>query len=149
MKKNFKTLIECAPLIAAACIVGILWFDGAESTVAESNISESVKQETHVELSVKETLAEKNARKSAEMYIKTVPLSYSGLISQLEFDGYSKEEATYGADQCGADWFAEATECAQNYLDTMGMSRTELYNQLEYEGFTDEQIEHALEEVGY
>ena len=99
--------------------------------------------------SAKETLGEKNARKSAEAYVKMMGFSYSGLIAQLEYEGYSNDEATYGADNCGADWYAEATESAENYLDVMGMSRSELYAQLEYEGFTDDQIEHALTEVGY
>ena len=75
--------------------------------------------------------------------------SYTGLIQQLEFEGYPHEDAVYGADNCNADWFAEAAESAQNYINLMPMSKEELINQLEFEGFTSEQAEHGAQAVGY
>lgn len=50
------------------------------------------------------TLGEKNALKSAQNYISMSGFSHDGLVQQLEFDGYSTEEATFAADNCGADW---------------------------------------------
>ena len=41
------------------------------------------------------------AAKSAKNYLDTMPFSKSELIHQLEFDGYSKEEAEYGAQAAG------------------------------------------------
>lgn len=95
------------------------------------------------------TIGKRNAKKSAKSYISALALSRTQMIEQLEFEGYTTEEATYGADNCGADWNVEAAECAENLLDVMGMSRSQLAEQLEFVGFTDEQIEYALEKVGY
>lgn len=96
-----------------------------------------------------ETLSQKNALRSAKNYISMMGFSYTGLIQQLEFEGYPHEDAVYGADNCNADWFAEAAESAQNYINLMPMSKEELINQLEFEGFTSEQAEHGAQAVGY
>lgn len=95
------------------------------------------------------TLGEKNALKTAKNYLSTMAFSYKGLIKQLEFEGYSNEEATYGADNCGADWNEQAAKCARNYLNTMSFSKSSLINQLEFEGFTSEQAKYGAEAVGY
>lgn len=95
------------------------------------------------------TIGEKNALSSAKSYLSLMAFSYSGLIKQLEFEGYSNEEATYAADNCGADWNEQAKKCAQSYLDLMSFSRSGLINQLEFEGFTREQAEYGVSAVGY
>lgn len=95
------------------------------------------------------TLGERNALSKAKSYLNTLAFSYSGLIKQLEYEGYSSEEAKYGVDNCGADWKEQAALKAQSYLDTMAFSREGLINQLEYEGFTKEQVEYGVEAVGY
>ena len=76
-------------------------------------------------------------------------MSYSSLVEQLEFEGYSNEEATYAADNCGADWDEQAVKCAEDYADIMEGSRSNLIEQLEYEGFTSEQAEYAADAVGF
>ena len=75
--------------------------------------------------------------------------SRSGLIGQLEYEGYSTEDATFAADNCGADWNEQAAKSAQTYLDTMSFSRQGLIDQLVYEGFTQEQAEHGVTAAGY
>ena len=50
----------------------------------------------------------KNALKSADSYLRYSAFSHDGLINQLEYEGYSTEEATYAADNCGADWDEQA-----------------------------------------
>jgi len=95
------------------------------------------------------TIGEKNALSRALVYLRTMPFSYSGLIDQLEYEGYSYQEAKYGADNCGADWNEQATLKAQVYLDTMPFSRQGLIDQLIYEGFTQSQAEYGVNAVGY
>ena len=95
------------------------------------------------------TKGEKNALSSALNYLRTMPFSYSGLINQLEYEGYTNEQAVYGADNCGADWNEQAALMAQNYLDTMSLSRDGLIRQLEFEGFTRQQAEYGVQAVGY
>lgn len=95
------------------------------------------------------TLGEKNALKHAKTYLNVMPFSYEGLIEQLEYEGYTHNEAVYGADNCGADWYEEAYKKAQSYLDIMSFSRSGLIEQLEYEGFTTSEAEYAADMVGY
>lgn len=95
------------------------------------------------------TLGEKNALKSALNYLSFMSFSYSGLISQLEFEGYTNEEAEYAADNCGADWNEQAALKAENYLESMSFSREGLIAQLEFEGFTRQQAEYGVKAVGY
>lgn len=95
------------------------------------------------------TIGEQNALSSAKDYLNVMPFSYSGLIDQLKYEGYSDDEAKYGADNCGADWNEQAAKAAQNYLEIMSFSRQGLIDQLEYEGYTPEQAEYGVSAVGY
>lgn len=95
------------------------------------------------------TTGEKNALRSAQSYVELMGFSRSGLIEQLEYEGYSNAEAVYGADHCGADWYEEAAESAASYLDVMSFSKTGLIEQLEYEGFTHDQAVYGVEQNGY
>ena len=96
-----------------------------------------------------ETMGEKNALKNAKTYLSMIPFSYTGLIAQLEFEGYSNAESIYGADNCGANWNEQATKKAKTYLDMMAFSRDGLIAQLEFEGFTNEQAIYGTEANGY
>lgn len=95
------------------------------------------------------TMGERNALDSAEQYLNSMAFSYSGLIEQLEYEGYSNSEATYAADNCGADWYEQAALSAKEYLDAMSFSRQGLIEQLEYEGFTYGQAVYGVEQNGY
>ena len=90
------------------------------------------------------TNGERNALQKAHAYLDYTPFSYSGLIEQLEYEGYSYAEAKYAADNCGADWYEEAAKKAQKYLDYTSFSRSGLVEQLEYEGFTHDQAEYGV-----
>lgn len=80
-----------------------------------------------------ETTSQRNAVKSAKSYIKYMAFSYEGLISQLEYEQYSHEDAVYGADNCGADWMEQAVKSAKSYINYMAFSYKGLIKQLEYE----------------
>jgi hypothetical protein len=95
------------------------------------------------------TLAQQNAIRQAQSYLDYSGFSRVGLIDQLEYEGYSTEEATFGADNAGADWNAEAAEKAASYLEYSSFSRQGLYDQLAFEGFTDAEIQFGLAAVGY
>lgn len=95
------------------------------------------------------TIGQKNACQQAESYLSIMPFSYNGLIEQLEYEGFSNQEATYAADNCGADWNEQAAKQAKSYLEIMSFSRKSLIEQLEYEGFTAEQAGYGARENGY
>lgn len=95
------------------------------------------------------TLGEQNALKSAQEYLSFSSFSHSGLIQQLEFEGYSHAEATYGADRCGANWFEQAAKSAADYLRVSAFSESGLRDQLKFEGFTDTQAYYGAAKNGY
>lgn len=116
----------------------------------EKNISEA--QETAVpETDASNDTAsvgEKNALKQAKNYLAFSAFSYTGLIEQLEYEGYTNEEATYAVDNCGADWFEQAAKKAKDYLSYSAFSYSGLIEQLEFEGFTTEQATQAVDNCG-
>lgn len=95
------------------------------------------------------SIGQKNAMSAAQSYLNYSNFSYSGLVKQLEFEGYSHEDATFAVDHCGADWYAQAANMARRYLEYSSFSRDGLINQLVFEGFTYEQAEHGVSAVGY
>ena len=95
------------------------------------------------------TVGENNALISAKQYLNTMAFSYSGLIEQLEYEGYTNSEAIYAVNNCGADWYEQAELSAKEYLDVMPFSRQGLIEQLEYEGFTHSQAVYGVEQNGY
>jgi Host cell surface-exposed lipoprotein len=92
-----------------------------------------------------ESVAEANARQSAEEYLEFQAFSRQGLIDQLKFEGFSRKAATYGADAAGADWNEQAVKSAEAYLEMQSFSRSGLIGQLEFEGFTQAQAEHGVQ----
>ena len=95
------------------------------------------------------TTGEKNALRTAREYLNISAFSYTGLIHQLEYEGYLTEEATYAADNCNANWNEQAAKAAKEYLNVSSFSRQELINQLIYEGYTQEQAEYGVTQNGY
>ena len=95
------------------------------------------------------SLSQQNAVDKAQGYLRLAGFSRTGLIEQLEFEGFGTEDATFGVDNAGADWNAECAEKAQSYLDLTSFSRQGLYDQLAFEGFQAAEIEFALGQVGY
>ncbi|MEG2934524.1 MAG: Ltp family lipoprotein [Gordonibacter sp.] len=106
------------------------------------------KVETPAPAAPAETAGQKNAVKKAKSYINVSAFSYSGLIEQLEYSKFSTEDATYGADNCGANWMTQAEKKAASYLEVSSFSRDGLIEQLVYSGFTEEQAVHGADSVG-
>lgn len=94
------------------------------------------------------TLEQQNAVTTALDYIDFMAFSRSGLIDQLEYEGYSSDDATLVVDHIGVDWNQQAEFMAQQYLDTMSFSRDGLIEQLEYEGFSHDQAVHGVDKAG-
>lgn len=94
------------------------------------------------------TVSQQNALGSAENYLSISGFSRTGLIKQLEFEGYSTDDATLAVDTVGADWMVQAERSAKNYMDVSSFSRSGLIGQLEFEGYTTEEAEHGANSVG-
>lgn len=115
----------------------------------DGSLSGLVINSTASEENLSMTMGQKNALRSAKTYLKTMPFSKTGLIKQLEFEGYSTEDASFAADNCGADWKEQAVKKAKSYLDIMAFSKEGLIKQLEFEGFTNEEAVYGATANGY
>jgi hypothetical protein len=124
----------------------------AEAAEVEKALKKHAKKKNgKAESGPKETLAQKNARKSAESYLDgPMAFSKSGLIKQLKFEGFSKADAGYAVDAIDPNWNKQAAKSAKTYLDgPMSFSKSGLADQLEFEGFTDAQVAYGVEKAGY
>ena len=92
--------------------------------------------------------SQKKALDKANDYLLVMAFSHSGLVKQLEYEGYSNADATYAADNCGADWNAQALKKAKSYLGVMAFSYSGLKGQLEYDGFTSSQAAYGADNCG-
>lgn len=97
----------------------------------------------------KPTSNEVHALERAKEYLEIISFSRKGLIEQLEYDGFTEQEATYGVDNCEANWNEQAKKTAKMYVEMMQLPKENLIQQLKYEGFTNEQIEYAILAIGY
>ncbi len=93
------------------------------------------------------TKGEEMALQSAKNYLRYTAFSKKGLINQLEFEGYSNNEAMYAVNNCGADWKEQAVKKAQEYLRYTSFSKKGLMDQLEFEGFTKEEATYGVEQA--
>lgn len=95
-----------------------------------------------------ESVSQRNARLKAADYLEYSAFSRSGLIKQLEFEGFSAADATYGTDAQRANWSAQAARKAKQYLEHSPFSREGLVRQLEFEGFTTAEATYGVNQAG-
>lgn len=115
---------------------------GVES---QADSSAEAEDRTEDSSSLSETSEERNARKSAESYLRFSAFSRTGLIEQLEYEGYSFENSSYAVDAVNADWFEQAAKSAESYLEYSSFSRSGLLDQLIYEGFSEAEAAYGVE----
>jgi len=94
------------------------------------------------------SVSQRNAQGSARDYLSFTSFSRSGLIDQLEYEGFSTSDATWAVDSLNVDWNAQAAGAAQDYLSFTSFSHSGLVDQLEYDGFTPEQAEYGVSQTG-
>lgn len=94
------------------------------------------------------TTAQSNAVRKAESYLEYAAFSRKGLIQQLEFEGFSASDATYGVDHVDVNWKTQAAKKAASYLENTAFSRSGLIQQLEFEGFTRAQAKYGAAAAG-
>lgn len=145
-------IIICSSLGTFFLISGIINLIGLnnatvnENPIDNSSISISNNISPTVETKNNTISTEKKmALESAKNYLRAMGFSKKGLISQLEYEGFTTDEATYAVNNCGANWKEEAVRVAENYLKAMPFSKQELIEQLEYEGFTNEEASYGVE----
>ena len=94
------------------------------------------------------TETQQKALRKASEYLREMPLSYSSLKSVLVSDGFSREDAGWACDHCGADWNEMARQKALENMKLTTFTHEDLVEQLLYEGFTREQAEYGVTKAG-
>jgi hypothetical protein len=114
------------------------------AAIGKSSATESESQPS----STSETAVQQEAREVAQSYFESSWFSRSGMIEQLEYEGFSYDDAVYGVDSLGADWFEEAIGMADSYIESSWFSRIGLIEQLEYEGFSSSEAQYGVDSLG-
>ena len=162
MKKN-KNIGLCVALVAVVGVIILGFFlpradspllpESSTIRATQSEVKTKATKQPVTEVS-KETvpkvsIGERNALAKAKEYLRVMAFSYNSLVRQLEFEGFTQDECTYGVDNCGANWNEQAVRKANEYLKSGSFSRQGLINQLLFEGFSQEQAEYGVSKVGY
>lgn len=147
------TAADAVNALAAAGLVGV--YDGdptakvASVTPAVPELEKGSKLTLTLEQPPALSMGQQQAVAKAKSYLGFTAFSRSGLIGQLEYEGFSTDDATFAVDYIGVDWNAQAAAKAQSYLDFTSFSRDGLIEQLLYEGFSQAEAEFGVAAVGY
>jgi len=79
-------------LLLIAMVVGLAYGGADIDQAAEPMVAEQLDNQT---------MGERNALETAKDYLDYTAFSRSGLIDQLMFEGYTREQAEYGVAQAG------------------------------------------------
>ena len=116
-----------------------------DQAVAAENEEDAAVEEADPEY----TLEQEQAISKAESYLDYSSFSRTGLIDQLEFEGFSADDAEFAVDALDVNWNEQAAGKAADYLEYGSFSRSGLIDQLEFEGFTTDQAEYGVKAVGF
>ena len=89
-------------------------------------------------------VSQQNALDKAQEYLDMTAFSRSGLIEQLEYEGFSAADSTYAVDSLTVNWNQQSALKAKEYLAMTSFSASGLAEQLEYEGFTASQAAYGV-----
>lgn len=118
-----------------------------DTTPTEDEISQEPTSQAPEE-TASGSVSQQNALDQAESYLDVSAFSRTGLIEQLEFEGFSNADATNAADSVTVDWNEQAAKMADDYLDFTSFSRSELIEQLVFEGFSQAEAEYGVNQTG-
>ena len=95
------------------------------------------------------TVSQEQAIAKAESYLEFTAFSRKGLIEQLQYEQFSKSDATFAVDHITVNWNEQAAKKAQSYLDMTSFSRGGLIDQLRFEGLSKSQAAYGVKAVGH
>ncbi|HIV97268.1 MAG TPA: Ltp family lipoprotein [Candidatus Agathobaculum stercoravium] len=151
MKRNYLALCLVMLLALMGCgnTSDSASADDAQTTQSEqTDVADEPVEQPVEDPTAGMTMSQANAYKSALSYLDLSAFSRSGLIEQLEFEGYSTEDATFAVDKCDADWAEQAEKSAQSYLEYSAFSQQGLIDLLVFEGFSNEDATAAAANCG-
>lgn len=139
-----------ASAVIFLCALGVGPTSATQSvTTPPSNSTASLpKAAAPIPARIPHSVSRDNAKEMALNYLDYTAFSRTGLIKQLQYEGFSLADATYGTDATRANWLKQAARMAAAYLDYSAFSRSGLIAQLKYEGFTTAQATYGARSVG-
>ena len=115
----------------------------SENNSQQSQSATPIPQEEESQL----TFRRETALAAARYRIDSGGLSKRALIQHMTAGGLSRADATFAANNVGADWKKEAVEQARDRLDEVEYSKGSLIAHLESDGFTRAQAKYAVSKV--
>lgn len=149
MKREKKIVIIFSIVCAVLLILAIIGFASTPSyTVTYDTEYETGAPAEYEESESSEiknaTDTQRNALRAAENYLDSMPMSKQGLIGQLEFDKFSREDSEWAVAHLKVDWNKQAERAGVQYVNTTGYSYEGLVDQLiQGDQFTRAQAEHG------
>lgn len=120
--------------------------NNTDLTLDFSSYGSDEKEESSDKAEIEGTEEQKAALKKALSYLSFKHYSRAELIHQLVFEEFSEEDATWAADNCGADWNENAIETAKGYIDFKPYSYAGLIRQLiNGNNFTEEEATYGVD----
>lgn len=147
-KKRFILPIAFVVIFGLSSAINGANSDVSPNSNSPSTTTEEITTEQESSEYSNETVSQTNARKKAEQYLDSSAFSRTGLIEQLEYEEFSKVDATYGVDALKVDWNEQAAKKAAQYLDSQAFSKNGLIEQLEFEGFSNEEATYGVSTTG-
>jgi colicin import membrane protein len=131
-----------------ALIVIGLFMPSTPSTASKPETTQTESQPKSTVEKVKESIWDSQASAKAKAYLAMSGFSRSGLIHQLEFEGFENSDAAQAVDSLNVDWNEQAVRKAEDYLAMSSFSKSGLTHQLEFEGFSSSQAAYGVANVG-
>ena len=118
---------------------------GSVTGVVVGSTTTTVAPTTTTTTTLAGTVSQQQAVRKAASYLRSSSFSRSGLIGQLQYEGFSLADATYGVDAQNADWSQQAVKKGASYLRSSSFSRSGLIGQLQYEGFSSAEATYGTD----
>lgn len=138
-------VVGCAPVADG----GAPGAGGPATTPSVEGVGAEGGGSTHAAPEGKEARERRRARARAQEHLDYAAFSRSGLVDQLEFEGYTTKVARHAVDSLDVDWAEQAARAAMNYREFESYSRRGVVAQLVFEGYTRTQAEHGADAAGY
>ena len=130
-------------ITTAAITAGLLLVPVAATTVTAAPVTTTA----HT-AAVSTSVAQTQAIREAKSYLRYTSFSRTGLIEQLEYEGYGRKISARAVDSLKVNWNKQAAKEAKSYLRYTSFSHKGLYEQLRYEGYTASQAKYGVRSVG-
>src|SRR5690606_15094392 len=139
-----RKIIIATFALAAGLVIGVAACEPAESDTTTPRAGAVENAESAPEAPADDlTSAQRNAVQKAESYLEYSGFSESGLVTQLEFEGFDTADAQFAVTHLSPDWMAQAVKKAESYMQYSAVSETGLVGHEDYDVSITEQAGHV------